>query len=145
MTVELLDVDTPRAIPFTLAWLSPLGPVDITRAEGGPLPFRMVSLIYAVDDTDEGYSRARVSVHTFAEGAGGDDADTVAYREADRTHRRMLYLARYPATDVVMPDNTIANAEYVETVEEPAWRDYQVDSISRFKAVYDIGLPLVAV
>ena len=148
MTVELLDVDTPRAVQFVLAWLLPLGPspdaFGLTRSEGAPLPFRLVNLLYATDDVDEGYSRARVSVHTFAQATGGIDADTMASRESDTTHRRMLYLARYPATDVHMLDGSLANCEYVETVEEPAWRNYQDNSISRFKAVYDIGLPLVA-
>ncbi len=148
MTAELLDVRTPRAVQFVLAWLLPIGPspdaFGITRAEGAPLPFRMVNLIYSTDDENEGYSRARVSVHTFAESVDGVDADTMASREADTTHRRMLYLARYPSTDVQMLDGSLANCEFVETVEEPAWRNYQDNAISRFKAVYDVGLPLVA-
>lgn len=140
MSVELLDQAAPNVVVFILAWLRPLGPCDLTRPEGGPLPYRMVNVIHEVDDIDEGLSVATFSVHTFAAATGGVDADTMALREGDVTHRRMQYLSLHPSTDVVMPDDRIVNPDFLDTIEKPAWRDYQDDSISRVKAVYRVGL-----
>ncbi len=144
MTIELLDEAAPNAALFVLAWLRALGPGDITRPAGGPLPFRMVNVIHEVDDIDEGLSIATFSVHTFATTTDGVDADTIAIREGDRTHRRMQYLSKHPSTDVVL-GGRIVNPDFIDTIEKPAWRDYQDDSISRVKAVYRVGLSFAPV
>ncbi|OBK44706.1 hypothetical protein A5656_05595 [Mycobacterium gordonae] len=145
MTAEILDEASPNVAVFVLAWLRELGPVDITRPEGGPLPFRLVNVINEADDIDEGLSVATFSVHTFAAATDGVDADTMALREGDITHRRMQYLAKHPSTDVVLPDGRIVNPDFLDTIEKPAWRNYQDDSISRVKAVYRVGLSFAPV
>ena len=151
MTVELLGEDAPNAVVLVLHHLLPIGPTPahfgIERTEDAPVPFRMVTLLDAADDLDEQTSEALVSVHTFAralDGVGGVDADTLAVRERTLTHRRMPLLGRDPQTDVPMPDNTLANIDWLRVIERPALRDYRDDNTSRVKAVYRIGLSFVA-
>lgn len=148
MSVELYDQTTPNTLAFVLAWLLPLADspraLGNRRREDDPLPFRQVTLLDEQEDDNQFDVEALVSVHTFAEAAEGIDADTIAIREGDRTHRRMLLLAR-TSPDVTLPSGLIVNAESFRTVERPALRDYQDDRVSRVKAVYSLGFSFVAV
>lgn len=148
MTVDLYDQDTPNSVAFVLAWLLPLGAsarsLGVRRREDGPLPFRQVNLLDEQEDPNLFDVEALVSVHTYAEPAAGLDADTVATREGDRTHRRMLLLAR-TSPDVILPGGLVVNAESFRTVERPALRDYGDDRVSRVKAVYSLGFSFTAV
>jgi hypothetical protein len=148
MTVELFGEAPPNSLTFVLAHLLPLADspdhLGIERREGGPLPFFWVHLLDEVEFLTERKVEALISLHTLAEAVDGLDADTVAIREGGRAHQRMLVLADNPLTDVPMPDGTLANCEYLRTLERPVLRDYGSDTISRTKAVYRIGLSFVA-
>lgn len=146
MTVELLDQDTPAAVAFFLAWMLPMtgDPVDPTAlgmrrpdANIAPLPFWMVNVVVETDDPDCGYSDGVVSMHYF------DTSDTLALRGSRLMHRRMLYLARNPLTDITI-DGQVANLDYLTTVEKPRWQDYGDDKVSRFVGRYGYGLSFVA-
>ncbi len=80
-----------------------------------------------------------VSVHTF----GG--TYTEASDAAALTHRRMQLLIHNPGLDVMLTDNTIVNADYVQTLMGPQWVDYADQTINRFVARYKLGLAFVAI
>lgn len=140
MTVELYALDAPNAVEFIIAWLRPLGdPCNATRMEGDPLPYRMVTRVAGEDDHDKFSDDAVVSVHTFAA------TFPAASDAADMTHRRIMVLIDDPNNDVTLIDNTIANAEYVETLQKPIHVDYEDPDVIRFVARYRLGLHFVAV
>jgi hypothetical protein len=144
VSVELVDQDAPNATYFMLSWLGGLGDVGQTRYESGPLPYRQCNRIGGEDVDEEGIDHVLMSVHTFGWARNADEEDATA-QEADRTHRRVRLLARNPLSDVVMPDGSIANLDYLETVEKSRLAEYGDDNIHRYKAVYRFGLPFVAV
>lgn len=137
----LYDKAPPNSVAFVLAWLRPLV-VDPTKlgskrwVAGGPLPYRMVNRIAGADDLITDYPV--VSVHTFA------GTETDAQREADNTHRRMLMLADDPLLDVVMADASLANCEWLETLEGPRPEPYSAESVvTRLVARYQLGLHFI--
>lgn len=136
--MTLLDEAPPNAESVTVAWLSELGPASIVRKAGDPLPFRLVTRVAGADDGYE-LDRAVVSVHTFATTMSN------AAREADKTHRRMLYLAQNPLTDIVLPGNRVANVTFCQTFQSPNPLDYGDEQIERYVARYRLGLSFVAV
>lgn len=148
MTELLLDQDFPDPVALVLAWLLPMAPnpshLGMIRHESDPLPYWQVGLIHGVDDPMTGDADATVSVHYMTGPANGVDADTLAIRGGKLTHRRMMLLGRNPQTTITVGGNA-ANVDFLETIEAPAWRDYQDTSISRVKAVYRLGLSYVAV
>lgn len=140
--IDLLDTAPPDAEEFVVSWLTPLGAagaVGTKRPTGAVLPYRLVHRVAGADDEMQISDNPVVSVHTF----GNNEEE--ASREAGITHRRMLYLARYPLADVTMSGGVLANLEYLETVEGPTWQPYGDDSISRYVARYRFGLHFVAV
>jgi hypothetical protein len=144
VSVDLVDQDAPNATLFMLSWAAPLGAVGQSRYESGPLPYRQFNRIGGTDVDDEGIDHVLMSVHTFGWARTPAERSTTLH-ECDRTHRRMTLLARDPLRDITMPDGSIANLDYLETVEKPRLSDYGVDTIHRYKAVYRFGLSFVAV
>lgn len=143
MTIELVDQDAPNATLFILSWAAPLGAVGQSRYEDGPLPYRQFNRIGGEDIDEEGIDHVLMSAHTF--GWARTPAERSAtLHAADTTHKRIRLLARNPLSDIVMPDGSIANLDYLETVEKPRLSDYGTDTIHRYKAVYRFGLPFVA-
>lgn len=144
----LLDEEAPDAVVFTLSWLRVLAAspasLGMIRKESDPLPYWQVGLILAVDDATEGTCEATVSVHYMTTAADGVDADTLAVRGGSVTHRRMMLLARNPHHNITIGGRAV-NADWLECVEKPAWRDYDDTQIARVKAVYRIGLSYTAV
>lgn len=139
MTEPLLyDKAPPNSVAFVLAWLLPLvdSPLKVGSkrwATGGPLPYRMVNRITGSDDLITDYPV--ISVHTFAA------TETDAQREADKTHRRMLLLADDPLLDITMADASLANCEWLETLEGPHPEPYSAESVvTRLVARYQLGL-----
>lgn len=138
MSVELYNLAPPNAVEFVVAWLRPLGLVDVKRPAGEGLPFRMVNGVTADENIDEFLDQSVVSVHTFATTyTDASDAATV-------THQRMLVLADDPSNTVTV-NGLPANADWVETVQKPIWVDYGDNTINRFVARYRLGLTFVAV
>lgn len=137
MAVDLLPEAPPDAQRVVLAWLRPLGRAGTQRLSGDPLPFRLVTRIAGADDHIEGVDVAVVSVHTFA-------ARETATDEANKTHQRMLYLARHPFTDIeLLGSGVTANVNYCETVEKPTYQDYGDPNLLRYVARYRLGLDFV--
>jgi hypothetical protein len=130
---EVYWLAPPNAVEFVIAWLRPLGLVDVKRPAGETLPYRMVNGVAAVDDPDQGLDQTVVSVHTF------DTDYTAANDAAVATHQRMLLLVSDPSRDVTLTGG-VANADWVETVQKPIWLDYGDNTINRFVARYRLGL-----
>lgn len=143
MTIELLDEGATDAEEFVIAWLQPLARSASMRRVDDPLPFRLVNQVMGADDPYCGKDTAVVSVHTLCD-ATIDNAEDLAAQEADKTHRRMLYLARYPDTDVVLSDGRLANLDYMDVVQKPIWVYYDNIQILRKVGRYRIGLSYVA-
>lgn len=133
MIVPLFELTVPNAQAFLLAHIAPLGPCGTTRVEGGDPIFRQVNNIDGTDDLNIYSTQAILSVHTFG------PTETIATREAEITHRRILLLGT-ELFDVPMKDGRIVNADYFDVQQRPALRDYKADNVFRLKAVYEIGL-----
>ncbi|MDH6199185.1 hypothetical protein M2272_005853 [Mycobacterium frederiksbergense] len=132
MTVPLFALTVPNAQAFLLAHIAPLGPCGTTRVEGDEPIFRQVNNIDGTDDLYTYSTRAILSVHTFG------PTETVATREAEITHRRILLIDEQ--CDVTMVDGSIVNAYYLDVQQRPVLRDYKADNVFRLKAIYEIGL-----
>lgn len=139
MTVDLHDQAPPNAEAFMMAWLMPLAgaPNKIGPkrwASGMPMPYFMVRRITGGTDliTDTPLMR----VHTFAA------SYTEASNKAWDAHRRVLMLAEDPLLDVVMPDGSTANCEWLDAdTEGPHEEPYGAESVvTRFVAEYRLGL-----
>lgn len=140
MTVDLLSRAAPNVQAFVLAHLAPLGAVGTRRNPGDPLPFRMVTRITGPSDLFTDYPV--VSVHTFGDAAAGQ-ADTLANREADITHRRMLVLLDDPTTPVLMANGVVAYCNYLTVKETPVKVQYRDTTVIRYVGRYELGLDLV--
>lgn len=138
MSVELYNLSPPNAVEFVIAWLRPLGLVDVKRPAGEDLPFRMVNGVTATDDECQFLDESIVSVHTF------DTTYTEASDAATITHQRMMVLADNPSNGVTL-GGVPACADWVETVQKPIRVDYGDNMINRFVARYRLGFTFVAV
>ncbi len=135
----LYDQAPPNAVEYVIAWLRPLGLTDWNRPSGETLPFRMVNGVTDVEDDNLFTDDQVVSVHTFAA------TYTEASDAAAQTHRRMQLLIHNPGLDVTLLDNSVVNADYVQTLMAPQWVDYADQTLNRFVARYQLGLSFVAV
>lgn len=136
MTVELLGEAPDDVETVVVAWLSPLRRTSSSRRAGDVLPFTLVTHIAGNENVDGSTADPVVSVHTLCDKSLGYVA---ARDEADRTHRRMLQLARY-LEDVELANNRLATIDYVSVSEQPRWVDYGDDQILRKVGRYTIGL-----
>lgn len=145
MTVQLLDQDAPPAVAYFLRWLLPLtgdptpnpAAVGMSRPDGAPLPFWMVHVIDEADNADEGVSDGVVSVHIIV-----PKTDTTL-NQVRRTHRRMNLLARNPLVDVPMADGTVANLDYLHTIEKPTTpKSWDINTV-HYVGRYGYGLAFV--
>ena len=139
----LIDQDAPPAVQMVMNWLLPIADsplhVGMIRRETSPLPYYQVGLIYFGDNAHEATAEADVSVHYMTDAREGVDADTLAIRGGDTMHRRMLKLARQPDSNITVAGK-VYNIDFMDTVERPAWRDYDDTTMARVKAVYRLGL-----
>lgn len=142
--VDLYNEDAPPAGIFLMAHLSPLGAVGQTRIETDPLPFYEVNILDIGVDWNLSIDTALVSVHIYCSAKTPAERAQARVTAAD-CHRRILLLAHNPLLDVVMPDTTIANCEYLEVVHKPSLKPYGVNTIHRYTGRYRYGLSLVAV
>lgn len=145
MTVELSDdvaIDPETALIAHLAPLHPHVPgsskqsVANFRESGWPLPFILVRELPGQEDVDESDVDALVSVHTLVHKAAGR---TALRDEADRTHRRMLWIARTLPT-VALSNGRFAEFDYVRVVSRPHEEDYGDEQILRKVCRYGLGL-----
>lgn len=134
MTAEILDEGVDDAQEVIIAWLQPLRRTAGIRRLGDPLPFTLVEHI--TGEEVDGYSDEVVSVHTLCDRALGEDA---AKEETERTHRRMMLLARY-LEDVELIDGRTATIDYVNVFQSPIWVEYGDAQILRKVGRYKIGL-----
>lgn len=136
MSAPLYDRAAVPAEAFLRAWLLPLATspdlVGSRRWQAGmALPYRVVNRIGGPSDLISDFPTARV--HTFA-------ADyTTAHREAERTHRRMLLLAR-DLPDVTLGGGVVASCAWCSTNFAPREEPYGADSVIRFVAEYALEL-----
>jgi len=137
MTIELLDSAPPNAEETVVAWLAELGRAGVLRKPTDPLPFRLVHRVTGTDDLNIGSDDAVVSIHTFDATMDGASA------EADRTHARMLYLAKNSLTNIDLIDGTTANVDFVNTVEKPIYVEYGDPGTFRYVARYRVGFSFV--
>lgn len=127
---ELLDEGAENPEAVTVAWLSAAPGtwrVANTRRPGDPLPMRVVECIAGTESVDESSADPVVSVHTLARKSLGDDN---AAAESDKTHRRMLLLARY------LED---FNLDYLDVFQLPRREPYGDDQIIRYVSRYRLG------
>ncbi|MEE3066570.1 MAG: hypothetical protein VYA67_21955 [Actinomycetota bacterium] len=132
--VELLDQDTTEAEALGIAWLSARTTAAIRRDRDDPLPFAVVREVANTEDCQQIDSFPVLSVHTLAE------TEVACAREARLNHRRMLYLARNPDTDITVDGQTV-NLLWLETVHGPIWLKYECDTVFRKVARYQLALP----
>lgn len=139
MSAPLYDRAAVPAEAFVRAWLLPLA-TDATMVgsrrwqAGMGLPYRMVSRIDGPSDLISDFPTVRV--HTFA-------ADyTVASREADRSHRRMLLLMR-DLPDVTLGGGVVASCAGCSVNSGPREEPYGAETVvRRFVAEYALELRL---
>ena len=133
---ELLDEGPDDVEEIIVSWLAGLRDTAKTRRAGDPLPFTLVTHIAGSEDECLSTADPVVSVHTLCDKAGGESAAAI---EANKTHRRMLLLARY-LEDVELSDGRFATIDYVSVFESPRWIDYGDDQILRKVGRYTIGI-----
>lgn len=147
MSVELLEEDAPDAEEFVIAWLEALtdtgGRVAVEREAGAELPFWIVTRVAGPDDPDCFADWPVVDVDLLVDNTSGDQ-HVAAKDEAKRTHRRMLYLAQH-VPDVTMADGSLANCDWVKSLQRPVRMPYSDKNVIRYVARYELGLSFVAV
>ena len=120
---------------FLVNYLTPLEPpgqVSFEMPTKPKMPFILVNRLDGGDN--EVTEEATVSVHVF------HTTRSLAAYEARRMHQQMKSLL--PRTAVLMSDGSYASVDYVETVETPAWREYEDKTIWRYCGRYKIDLRL---
>lgn len=141
MTIELADENANDSEEVAIAWLAAIDGADqvsIKRPTGAPLPFRVVRRVAGTEDSIQLFDNPVVSVHTFAA------TEQACKDAAEITHRRMLYLAQHPETDIELGDGRIVNVEAMRTFLSPMWEDYTAERIYRKVARYQFALSFVA-
>lgn len=135
----LLDTEqAPDAYAFTIAHLRPItasgNAIGVNRwLAGMVLPYRMVERVAGLTTIE--YDLATVRVHTF-----GQDVNE-AYREGRRTDARMMLLAKYSTTDVLMDDGSIANCDWMEISDAAHEEPYASKSVvTRVVSEYILAL-----
>lgn len=136
MSVELLDEGPDDAETVFISWLKPLRRTAVERVTDEPLPMTVVNTISWKETVEESTAEAVVSVHTLCAKTLGR---TAARDEADKTHRRILLLARY-LEDVDLAGGRKATIDFVDVFEGPKWQPYGDDQILRKVGSYRIGL-----
>jgi hypothetical protein len=144
MTVDLWNEIATDPETALIAHLAPLHPhtvgtpqkVSNERRSGDPLPFILVHELPGEENIDESDIDALVSVHTLVHKAAGR---LVARDETDRTHRRMLWIAR-ELPSVALSGGRYAEFDYVRVQSRPHWEEYGDDQILRKVARYQLGL-----
>lgn len=132
---DVLDECADDVEAVVVAWLAPLRRTAAFRRPGDELPFTLVHKVTGTEHVDEGTAEEVVSVHTLCDAADGQAA---AATECQRTHRRMLLLARHLDT-IELPDGRMVGVDYLAVVESPIWQQYS-DTILRKVGRYRIGL-----
>lgn len=145
--VELLPETAPSVEQVLSVWLSPLGRVGTRRKAGDPIPFRMIKRVAGPDRPDIASDDPTVSVHTFA------SSPEAAINESERTHRRMLVLARNPLTEITIPSailggtglsgQVVVSVDYCIPRIKPVEVDYEDPGVIRYVARYDVGLSYI--
>lgn len=140
-------MSVPNVEDFVVCWLQPLIRAAVERGSDEVLPFALVARISGADDPDCGTDDPVVQVDVL-----GVDAAAAA-SAAEDMHDRMNYLARN-LENVVLSDDSVANADYVKTLIKPFRMPYvshsggravEHDRIVRYVARYRLGLSFVAV
>lgn len=127
---ELLDEGAADIEMVVVNWLAaPPGDwrVANTRRAGDPLPMRVVETIVGTEIVEESSADPVVSVHTLVRKSLGEDN---ASQESQKTHRRMLLLARY------LED---FNIDYLKVFQLPRRVPYGDDQIIQYVARYQLG------
>lgn len=138
MTVDLLDEEPAEDEEFVIAALTGLYPAAIKKRTEDPVPFCIVRHIAGDEDPGQGHTDPVVSVRVVAP----TEAECLA--ASKDVHRRMLYLSRYPMTDVIV-GGQVRNADWVRTFQPFEWVRYDNESLFCRKARYQLGLPFVTV
>jgi hypothetical protein len=141
---NLYGFQAPDAEEVLIAWLTPLRPgaTASARTNTDPLPFTLITHITGSELVDSGTADPVVSVHTFCDKTlGYDNAKT----EAQRTHRRILQLARNldENSTLVLNNGQQVGVDYVKVTEAPVWVPYQDTRILRKVGRYAVGLSYV--
>ena len=129
MTVELLDEGPEDLETIVVNWLQPLRRTANTRRSGDPLPMCVVEVTAGTESIEESHADPVVSVHTLVRKSLGEDN---ARDEKDKTHKRMLLLARY------LEDYDLEYVKVFETQRRVAYGD---DTIIRYVGRYQFGQP----
>lgn len=127
MTAELLGEGPADPEAIVIEWLQPLRRTANTRRPGDPLPMTVVRTVAGTECHEESYSDPVVQIDTLCAASAGEDA---ASDELNKTHRRMLLLARY------LED---FNLDYIKVFLTPRREDYGDEQIIRYVARYQLG------
>lgn len=127
MTAELLGEGPADPEAIVVGWLQPLRRTANTRRPGDPLPMTVVRTVAGTECHEESYSDPVVQIDTLCAASAGEDAASV---ESNKTHRRMLLLARY------LED---FNLDYIKVFLTPRREDYGDEQIIRYVARYQLG------
>lgn len=129
MTAELLGEGPEDIETLVVNWLLPLRRTANVRRSGDPLPMCVVECTAGKENVDESSADPVVSVHTLVRKSLGEDN---ARDEKDKTHKRMLLLARH------LEDYDL---DYVKVFEHQRRIPYGDDQIIRYVGRYQFGQP----
>jgi hypothetical protein len=136
----LYPLQAPDAEEVLIAWLTPLRPgaTAASRQAGDPLPFTLITHITGAEIVDSGTADLVLSVHTLCDRTLGFDA---AKTEAQRTHRRILQLARHldDNSQLTLNNGQQVGVDYIKITESPVWVPYQDTRIIRKVGRYTVG------
>lgn len=127
MTAELLSEGPEDIETLVVNWLQPLRRTANTRRSGDPLPMCVVQGTGGTENVEESSADPVVSVHTLVRKSLGEDN---ARDEKDKTHKRMLLLARY------LEDYDL---DYVKVFEVQKRVPYGDDQIIQYVGRYQFG------
>lgn len=138
MSAPIADFGPGDGETVMINWLRPLRP-DTTNNEREPgdgYPFCLVTQVAGTESEAESWSDPVIQVDTLCLKEGGQVA---ARDESDRTHRRILLLAR-TLEDVPLAGGKLASIDYVRVIEPPQRLEWGNDQVIRRMGRYQIGL-----
>lgn len=144
MVAELLNEQAEDGETVAAAWLAELRPgaTSNARRAGDVFPFTLVVVeVPPKENVEEGTVDVVVTVRTLCnKNLGGPDQGYVAARnEKDRTHRRMLLLARH-LEDVPLTGGRNATIDYVNVFSGQVRQKWDDDQVICYVGRYQIGL-----
>lgn len=140
MSAELLPVGPDDIEAALVAYFSTIRRSSTVWETGDGLPFTIITLLTGTEDPEIGFADPVVQLDTLVDKSLGS---VNARNEAETTHQRMLYLARY--LPGITMSGRIFGADYVKVTEMQHWLPFGDPSILRKVGRYQIGIGYVPI